>query len=189
MLAVCRTGEDLGKPPGTLNNRHEGNGFMWYDTNQEHIITDSTFRNCGFRSDQYNQYDSNPARGCDNTDKTYGCDPSSSVFTFTSHSDQHTPEVMQGTRNITYDNCGRRFKLSKDLLNTVSGRGQNWIDVDGTASGLGVPASIGSGLGQAKDWWGVDSEGTKMTRLAGDCWAIKMESYLTPFYFLPTSCV
>lgn len=66
---------------------------------------------------------------------------------------------MQGTRYITFDNCGRRFKFSQNELDSVSARGQNWLDVDGTVSGLGEATLIGSGLDSAKNWWGVDDEG------------------------------
>jgi hypothetical protein len=43
-LVVCRTGESLGF---TKANQLEGNGFVWYDTGQSHILTDVTFQNCG----------------------------------------------------------------------------------------------------------------------------------------------
>merc|ERR1712157_347249 len=75
--------------------------------------------------------------------------------------DQFPPQQMQGTKSITYDNCGRRYKLhhwkGDDYINTVSGRTQNWLDVDGTASGLNEPTIIGSGLDEAGLWWTVDS--------------------------------
>ncbi|CAB9506538.1 G8 domain-containing protein DDB [Seminavis robusta] len=161
MLAVCRTGEPIAMPPGASMTRVRGDGFFWYDTNQEHIITDSTFRNCGYRSLQYDQYDASPDRGCSN-DPYSGCSSQSSVFGFRVHSDQHTPEVMQGTKNITFENCGRRFYLfnflGTDAPITVSGRGQGWLDVDGSAANTGFPTLIGSGFGDVKDWWGVDDE-------------------------------
>jgi hypothetical protein len=158
MLSVCRTGEVIDLPPGASMNAISGNGFVWYDTGQEHIITQSTFRNCGYRSAAFNQYDNSTDRGCGDNPTT-GCQTGSSVFGFLTHSDQFTPEIMQGTRNITFAKCGRRFKFSMDLLETVSGRGQNWLDVDGSVSGLRQPTLIGSGLALAKDWWSVDNEG------------------------------
>jgi hypothetical protein len=88
-----------------------------------------------------------------------GCRDDSSVFGFLTHSDEFTPEIMQATSNIRFNNCGRRFKFSNDQLDSVSGRAQNWVDVDGTVSGFGVPTLIGSGLYSVKDWWGVDNEG------------------------------
>jgi hypothetical protein len=69
---------------------------------------------------------------------------------------------MQATRGITYENCGRRFKLNdyadNNVISSVSGRTQNWRDVDGTASGLGEPTIIGSGLTDAGHWWRVEDD-------------------------------
>lgn len=69
---------------------------------------------------------------------------------------------MQATRGITYENCGRRFKLNdyadNNAISSVSGRNQNWRDVDGTASGLGEPTIIGSGLTDAGHWWRVEDD-------------------------------
>jgi len=131
-----------------------GDGFRWYDTGQEHIITDSTFRNCGYRSEEYSEYDSSPDRGCGD-DFDSGCTSSSAVFEFLSHSSEHNPEVMQGTRNISIDSCGRRFSYSSEN-ESVSGRLQNWFDQDGSASGLGVPSVIASGYNSSGMWWKVD---------------------------------
>jgi hypothetical protein len=138
-----------------------GDGFFWYDTGQEHIITDSVFRNCGYRSDKFNQYDQSLNRGCDDSDSN-GCTDRSTVFGFLTHSDQFTPELMQGTRAIRFENCGRRFSLDNWLNdpNTVSGRNQNWLDADGSASGLGIPTLMVSGVANVSSWWQVDSNGT-----------------------------
>ena len=67
---------------------------------------------------------------------------------------------MQGTKNITYDNCGRRFKLHafNKVETSVSGRLQNWLDVDGSASGLGEPVLIGSGQTAAGLWWHIEDD-------------------------------
>ena len=160
MLVVCRTGEDLVMPTQHANEI-KGDGFFWYDTAQEHIITTSTFRNCGYRAPEFNQYDTSPTRGCDDS-AVNGCSSRSTVFGFLTHSDLHTPEIMQGTRHLTFQDCGRRFRLhdfnGDSEPSTVSGRGQNWLDVDGTASGLGEPTLIGSGLSDAGLWWKVESE-------------------------------
>jgi hypothetical protein len=157
MLAVCRTGEKLDLPK---NNAQwlEANGIVWYDINQEHIVTDSKFRNCGYRSDNYNQYDTSPTRGCDSNPES-GCDTSSRTFGFLTSSDVFAPQIMTATRNITFDDCGRRFWFEEKSTETVSGRGQNWIDADGTISGFNEPTLIGSGVDSVKDWWGVDDEG------------------------------
>jgi hypothetical protein len=67
---------------------------------------------------------------------------------------------MQGTRAISFEKCGRRFSLDNFLdADTVSGRAQNWLDTDGTASGRGVPTFIVSGSNSALEWWTVDDYG------------------------------
>ena len=80
----------------------------------------------------------------------------------TSLTDEHTPEIMQATKNITYVDCGRRFRLKdfRDNNNpsSVSGRAQNWMDVDGSASGLDEPTIIGSGLTDAGHWWNIEDD-------------------------------
>ena len=43
-----------------------------------------------------------------------------------------------------------------DQPTTVSGRTQNWLDVDGTASGLNVPTLMVSGYDECGFWWRVD---------------------------------
>ena len=151
MLVVCRTGESL-YLPFQRADWMRGSGFVWYDTGQEHIITDSTFRNCGFRSDEFNQYDTSPTRGCDGNPYN-GCDDDSSTFGFLTHSDQFNPEIMQGTRNITLDNVGRRFRFTVTRAETVSGLSQNWFDVDGSVTGTGVPTFMVSGFKSAGRWW------------------------------------
>ena len=77
------------------------------------------------------------------------------------HSDEFNPEVMQATKDITYEDCGRRFKLAdfaNDELSSVSGRIQNWLDIDGSASGLNEPTIIGSGLADTGKWWRVEED-------------------------------
>jgi len=160
ILVVCRTGETFAMPLNARANYMRGSGFIWYDTGQEHVITGAIFRNCGQRSG-YSEYNQSPTRGCDDSaDK--GCKSGSSVFGFLTHSDQFTPELMQATRNITFEDCGRLFRLidfkTDNAVSTVSGRNQNWFDIDGTVSGLGEPTMIGSGLPSAGLWWKVDPE-------------------------------
>ena len=157
MLGVCRTGASFDLPSGNANTI-DGTGIFWYDTNQEHILTDLTFRNCGYRSDQFNQYDNSPTRGC-GAESLTGCDSRSSVWKFTSTSNIFTPEIMQATRGVKFENCGRRFAFQDTNSDTNSGRHQNWIDVDGSVTGFGEPSIIGSGINRAKDWWTVDDEG------------------------------
>jgi hypothetical protein len=156
MKVTCRTGEPLKLP---IQRAHEirANGFVWYDTGQDHIITDSSFKNCGYRSSAYSQYETSPTRGCDGN-SINGCTSSSSVFGFLTHSDQFNPEVMQATKNIAMTEVGRRFRFSDTNIESVSGRLQNWHDTDGTVSGLNEPTLIGSGLQSAGSWWRVDSD-------------------------------
>lgn len=99
-------------------------GFFCYDTGQEHIITSSVFRDCGFRSDAYDQYDSSETRGC-GSNPYNGCGSGSTVFGFLTHSDQFNPELMQATRDLSFVEVGRRFKFTTTNLETVSGRLQN----------------------------------------------------------------
>ena len=126
-------------------------------------MTDTEFRNCGYRLPKYDQYDQSPTRGCGNDAKS-GCDSSSTTFGLISHSDEFVPEVMQATSGISFENCGRRFYITDfrgpSAPETVSARIQNWLDSDGSVSGLNVPTLIGSGVEGAKDWWNVDDEGT-----------------------------
>ena len=160
-VALLRTGEALAKASIPKPwQRIRADGFFWYDTGQKHIITESVFRNCGYRSVQYSQYDASSDRGCDDSDAN-GCLDRSTTFGFMTHSDQFTPELMQGTRDITFDNCGRRFSLDNwnDNPNTVSGRNQNWLDVDGSVSGRGVRTLIVSGVANVSSWWEVDPDG------------------------------
>jgi len=160
ILVVCRTGEIWAMPSNARATSIPGNGFVWYDTGQEHIMTDAIFRNCGQRNG-YSEYDQSPTRGCgDSSDN--GCKSNSAVFGFLTHSDQFTPEVMQATRNISFEDCGRRFRfidfVTDNAVSTVSGRNQNWLDFDGSVSGLDEPTLIGSGLSAAGLWWKVDAE-------------------------------
>jgi hypothetical protein len=84
-----------------------------------------------------------------------GCRSDSSTFGFLTHSDQFNPELMQATKNITLQDLGRRFRFSRVDIETVSGRSQNWLDTDGSVSGLNEPVLIGSGLQSAGMWWRV----------------------------------
>jgi hypothetical protein len=68
------------------------------------------------------------------------------------------PEIMQVTSNIVFDNCGRRFKLTRPEPSSVSGRIQNWLDADGSLMGLDEPLIAGSGLPDAASWWEVEDQ-------------------------------
>ena len=164
-----------------------GNGFFWYDTGQNHLMNDATFRNCGYRSAEYSEYDSSPDRGCGEEDAN-GCHRNSVVFGLLTHSDQFTPELMQATKKIAFDNCGRRFDLSRwdedKYPSSVSGRNQNWIDTDGTVSGLNEPTIIGSGLSDVESWWQVENDGAFSEDATMCAWQIDFSShFLFEFVF------
>jgi hypothetical protein len=164
MLATCRTNLPIVLPANAKASLLRADGFRWYDTNQEHIITEATFRQCGYRSDEFSHYDQDPTRGCgDETD--IGCRKDSSVWSFVTHSDQHVPEMMQGTRAIHFENCGRRFyqhdwrQNGSPHMSSVSAREQNWYDIDGSITGLGGRSVIASGIADAGLWWKIEDEG------------------------------
>ena len=158
LLVECRSGEEWVMPGNPYDT--SADGFFWYDTGQEHIVTSATFRNCGAHAN-YEFYDSPPSRCCD-TNSVNGCHSGSTVFGLLTHSDQFTPELMQATEDITYENCGWRFKqhdvVDQNAIYAVSGRNQNWMDTDGTASDLNEPTLIGSGLSDAGHWWRVEDD-------------------------------
>ena len=157
MLAVCRTGEPIALPPSAATTRIPGNGFEW--TNTEHIVTNSTFRRCGYRSTDFAQYDNGPDRGCGDDNLT-GCSPTSAVFNIFAQSDRNNPDLMQASSEIVMEDCGRRFRLGDfgdgTLPSTVSSRIQNWIDVDGSVTGFNEHSLIVSGLEDCGLWWSVD---------------------------------
>lgn len=120
-------------------------GFQFYDTGQTHIVTNSVFKNC-------------------NTNYAY-CKPGGCnlrVFLYLTHSDEFTPGLMQATRNISYSNVNISYITVPSTTlaagATVSGRNANWMDWDGTVTGLfpGVRTNIGSNWPGA-DWWRLNS--------------------------------
>jgi len=125
-------------------------GFQWYDTGQQHLVSNSTFRNCNA------QQWAAATGGC-----SWGCGGNgSSVFTLLTHSDQYVPQIMQSTEQIYYENVDETllWQTSTQLSDyggvTVSGRLQNWLDVDGSASGvfpLGTKTKLGSTW--SNEWW------------------------------------
>jgi len=82
---------------------------------------------------------------------------------------------MQATKEISFDDVGRRFLFTTTNHETVSGRTQNWLDVDGSVTGLGEPTLIGSGFDSAGHWWKVG----KTIILA----------FVTFFYFSMSHCI
>ena len=128
-----------------------------YDTGQAHIITNTTFHSCGVRT--ANGPGSSSSDGCGDGTSS-GCDRLSSVWALLGHSDEHVPEFMQATKEIRYVACGLRFRftnyvtdyggsLTNGMTSTVSERISSWLDADGTTTGLGAPAIIGSAKSEA----------------------------------------
>ena len=164
LLGVCRTRTPIVMPSTTRAYRMRADGFRWYDTNQEHILSDVTFRNCGYRSNQFAQYDQGVTRGCGN-ESDIGCTSDSSVWSFVTHSDQNVPEVMQATARVKMENCGRRFffydfrQLLAPHPTSNAGREQSWYDSDGSITGFNESSIVASALADAGMWWKADAEG------------------------------
>jgi hypothetical protein len=77
-----------------------------------------------------------------------------SVFNLLTHSDQFVPEFMEATANITMDNYNpnKIWRFSNRAYGlTVSGRLQNWLDVDGSLTGRNERQIMGSTW--ANDWF------------------------------------
>lgn len=107
-----------------------------------------TTSNCGYPSDEFNQNDTSPDKGCSNANNLIGCHQHSSAFGFLTQIN-HFFRGTQGTNN-----CGRRHHLYDyrgiNANLTVLGRLLNWLgDIDGLASGLGEPVIMGSGQPKA----------------------------------------
>ena len=144
-----------------------GTGFQWYDTNQAHIVSNTTFRRCGARAVH--------APGSASTDgcNTVGCQGTSSVWEMLTHSDEHVPEYMQASKTIRYESCGLRYRfvnwyvdngtpIGNGLSSTVSERITSWLDADGSTSRRNVPCILGSGTTQAGQWWRLDNDCTEL---------------------------
>jgi hypothetical protein len=154
MLITCRTNNTQPKFVGCpeksyylCHNRDYNfwtgfQGFQWYDVGQSHIVTSSTFRNC---NDNWPYCIKSPCTGA-------------SVFSFLTHSDQFAPEQMQATKMIRYENVNpsQIWRFTKRTNRTVSGRLQNWLDLDGSASLKKGPQLLGSTW--ANNWWNLGND-------------------------------
>jgi hypothetical protein len=162
-VMACRTGEKLLLPcAGCENDAAKaaavmqdmpGIGFAWYDTGMQHILSDITFRRCGV-------YEASraPATGCGNGKQ--GCHPLSSVFTFNAGSDRFVPQMLQATKGIRYESCGRHFHFSwpgrnNGMSSSLAERLINWYDADGTASGRAGATIMGSITADSNGWWNM----------------------------------
>ena len=70
------------------------------------------------------------------------------------------PEIVQVTKNITFDNCGRRFSCNSGDYETNQAMRENVIDMDGSLSGLGEYTYMVPAINRSKAWWNADDEGT-----------------------------
>ena len=73
--------------------------------------------------------------------------------------DNMLPEIVQATKNITFDNCGRRFGARGGEMQTGQAILENWLDIDGSAGGLGEYTYMVSGMARTRAWWNADEEG------------------------------
>eukprot|EP01113_Clastostelium_recurvatum_P030352 TRINITY_DN3679_c0_g2_i2.p1 TRINITY_DN3679_c0_g2~~TRINITY_DN3679_c0_g2_i2.p1 ORF type:complete len:910 (+),score=157.18 TRINITY_DN3679_c0_g2_i2:178-2907(+) len=124
-------------------------GFQWYDVGQQHILTNSTFRNC---EETWSRCVYPKEKGiCNNV----------AVFTSLTHSDQFVPEMMQVTYNLKFQNVTDVWRYSTSGSSyhnyTVSSRLQNWLDADGSASRLAGGGRTVIGSARAKEWWKINS--------------------------------
>jgi hypothetical protein len=154
VVSTCQTAnaysiDDVVEPRGDFdnkrmnNNMHQIIGFQWYDTDQQHIVQDIVWRECGGAAVR-------------------------SIWSILSHSDEFTPEAMQVSSKIVYEPWPGSSKVvshfTRDDLpiggshaESAAARQQNWLDADGTASGRdGIPTLLGASVGS--DWWKLDSE-------------------------------
>ena len=184
VLHVCRTGEPIPMPDTFRTDRWPGSSIWWQTIGQEYIVSNSIFRKCGLRSNEFDQYDKSPTRGCADDGSSSGCSDESSVFYYQSVSfsfpfvvddevqsylfdalritqlkDNMLPEIVQATKNITFDNCGRRFMSISGDVETGQAILENWSDTDGSVSGLGEYTYMVSGMPRARSWWDADEGG------------------------------
>lgn len=126
LLHVCRTGEKIALPSTFLTRKWTSTGLRWYDTGQEHIVSNAVFRNCGVRIDDndvvYNHYSDSPTQGCLADGSNTGCDDDSSVWVFNSHSDMQVPEIMQVRLNVLGSSFFLFFVWYPSLLTRASAR-------------------------------------------------------------------
>jgi hypothetical protein len=103
-------------------------GFQFYDTWTQSVVVNVTFRNFSIQSDR-----------------------ALSALTF---SDTFKPQGISATRQLRFENS-----LESQLYHPTQDTGSAWmfnfVDFDGTATGRGVPALVGSHI----EWW----------RLGPDC--------------------
>ncbi|EFA85560.1 hypothetical protein PPL_01519 [Heterostelium album PN500] len=128
--------------PWRLNSLHMVQGFQFYDTWTQTILTDVNFRNF-IRNPYYN----------DQTD--YPQYQDNRIFVSMTHSTYYKPQGISVVRNITYSGGQPTSQIiGHTVQETDSSRYFNLIDSDGTATQRsGTPTIVGSHL----DWWRFDN--------------------------------
>lgn len=142
-----------------VQSTNKFNGFQWYDTQQSHIVTNSIFKNCN-------------AERCTTTP----C-PDDAPWTLLTHSDLRLPDMMQASMNISYVNVNMSkvlafsTSLTDKTGNTVSGRLQNWLDMDGSIDGS-RRGKTNLGSAWARNWWRMRND----CKLLNEMWFCPMTS-------------
>lgn len=147
---------------------HEG--FSWYDQGQRHIVDGMSFR---------------------------GCENATGLFVIFSGGDRAHTQVMMASRNVAYlDANGLATRPPENAVWWMQPKDtpctwdpnrtivqtqwlqQSWIDLDGTASGRGVPTLMGSAL--AGNFWRLDAGCERrwdlwLCDLHGERWPVSMQ--------------
>ncbi|EFA79241.1 hypothetical protein PPL_07659 [Heterostelium album PN500] len=111
-------------------------GFQFYDTVTQTIITNINFRNF--------KHDSNAANP----------ESDNSVIVSMTHSDLYKPQQISATKGITFTNVQNTQRVGHQIRETGSSRYFNFIDWDGSVSMVSsTPKIVGSSL----NWWNFDS--------------------------------
>lgn len=106
ILVVCQTGESFSLTEASRASVIKGNDCFWFDTGKEHIITNSLFRNCcGYRSDEFNQYDEFNQNTMNTINTTrHQIEVAATLIirwvVNSTHIIQLNPEGMQGTKTL-----------------------------------------------------------------------------------------
>eukprot|EP01132_Coremiostelium_polycephalum_P000649 gene649-803_t len=116
---------------------YQRQGFQFYDTYVQTILSNVEFRN----------YIHNP-----DPNINYDADDNRAIITMT-HSDVFKPQGISATKNIRYVNVPAAQTLGHNVLDTGSSRQFNLIDTDGSMSRRGTPTIVGS----HENWWNYNS--------------------------------
>eukprot|EP01133_Synstelium_polycarpum_P013899 gene13899-16398_t len=125
-----------GNPVSEVIDWQDRQGFQFYDTYTQTILTNINFRNY--------QPDPRPDRSPQQDYK---------VLVSMTHSDVYKPQGISAVRAISHTNVNRSMVIGHEIQDTGSSRYYNFIDWDGTASlRPGAARLIGSHL----NWWQFD---------------------------------